>query len=338
MTKLTVAIVAAAVGSTEAWGSWWRRPTRNPTAPRGFAGNSKTLKEFGWSAHKHGKIGECKGDCDADYQCATGLKCFHRSSPGTVTGCMGRSVSSYDYCYRPVPTAYPTAYPTAFPTAYPTNPPSVAAHKDAKSLTTHGYNAHNLANVKKHGFGMCQGDCDNDSQCRGAMKCYHSSTHGVSLKFQTGCEGKTLSMHDYCYMPAAPTRFPTRKPTSPPVGTAHVDSKSLKTHGYNAHLLGGVQKHGFGMCQGDCDSDAQCRGSMVCFHSHKAGNTVTGCEGKTLAVHDYCYQPLKLSNPKRCQEWSCTEWCSFFDQATEDAGVYKANGCADDGVDSCQCA
>ena len=238
MTKITAAILAAGVGSTEAWG--WISPTRNPTAPHGFAGDSKTLKEFGWSAHKHGKIGECKGDCDADYQCATGLKCFHRSRPGTVTGCMGRSVSSYDYCYRPVP----TAYPTAFPTAYPTNPPSVAAHKDAKSLTTHGYNAHNLANVKKHGFGMCQGDCD---------------------------------------------------------------------------------------------SDAQCRGSMVCYQSHKSGNTITGCEGRTLAIHDYCYQPLKRSSPKRCQEWSCAEWCKFFDQAAEDAGVYAKNGCADDGADTCKC-
>ena len=134
-----------------------------------------------------------------------------------------------------------------------------------------------------------------------------------------------------------PTAFPTRKPTSPPVGTAHVDSKSLKTHGYNAHLLGGVQKHGFGMCQGDCDSDAQCRGSMVCYHSHKSGNTITGCEGKTLDIHDYCYEPNTLSSPARCQEWSCADWCKYFDQATEDAGVYAKNGCADDGADTCKC-
>ena len=77
---------------------------------------------------------------------------------------------------------------------------------------------------------------------------------------------------------------------------------------------------------------------MVCFHSHKSANTITGCEGKTLDIQDYCYLPLKLSNPMRCSEWSCTEWCTFFDLADEDAGVYKANGCIDDGLDGCGCA
>ena len=90
MTRLAAVIVAAAVGSAEA-----------ASQPKGFAGNGKTLKEFGWDAHTHGKIGECKGDCDSDTQCATGLKCFHRHTPGTVTGCAGRSVDAYDYCYDP---------------------------------------------------------------------------------------------------------------------------------------------------------------------------------------------------------------------------------------------
>lgn len=304
MTKLTVAIVAAAVGSTEAWGSWWRRPTRNPTAPRGFAGNSKTLKEFGWSAHKHGKIGECKGDCDADYQCATGLKCFHRSSPGTVTGCKGRSVSVYDYCYKPT-TRAPTRKPTRMPTRKPTQKPTVAANTYATP------------------YGSCTdiGPAATAPKFRFMYSCMTMKTSKCSAYDKNGAVAK----RDCC------------KCGGGEKNKAHKDTKTLTTHGYSAHNLAGVKKHGFGMCQGDCDSDAQCRGSMVCFHSHKAGNTVTGCEGKTLDIHDYCYEPNTLSSPARCQEWSCADWCKYFDQATEDAGVYAKNGCADDGADTCKC-
>jgi len=104
MTKFAVAIVAAAVGSAEA-----RRtkaptpyPTRYPTdLPEGFAGNSNTLKSFGLSAHHFGTLGECKGDCDYDRHCATGLKCFRRNTPGTITGCEGVSKLDHDYCYDP---------------------------------------------------------------------------------------------------------------------------------------------------------------------------------------------------------------------------------------------
>ena len=118
---------------------------------------------------------------------------------------------------------------------------------------------------------------------------------------------------------------------------AHLNTKTLTTHNYQAHTLANVKKHGLGMCQGDCDSDSHCRSGLKCYHSHQSGNIVTGCEGKTHLLHDYCYSPLKLSDPKRCQEWSCAEWCQFFDQAAEDAGVYKANGCGDDGMDTCAC-
>ena len=403
MTKITVAIVAAAaVGSAEAWGRSY--PTRKPTAPRGFAGNSKSLKEFGGSAHRHGKIGKCKGDCDYDYQCARGLKCFQQNwRYTTITGCEGRTKSNYDYCYDPTPTARPTRRPT---TAMPTRKPTTAAHLNAKTLTDHGFSAHTLKNVvKAKGLGMCQGDCDSDTHCQGSMKCFHSSSSGNTV---TGCEGKTAGYTDYCFQPKPKTPPPTRKPTAKPTeravtykndfgtctdigpgatspvfkfmyscktmklskcsgydkngavakrdcckcgGTAghqvhnangaHLDTKSLTTHGYDAHKLSNVVKHnGLGMCQGDCDSDAQCRGSMACYHSSTNGKSLkiqTGCEGKTEGAHDYCYQPNRKSSPERCLEWTCAEWCMYFDESTEAAGVYAKNGCVDDGADDCKC-
>ena len=304
MTKLAVAIVAAAVGSAEAFG-WHpafhsRKPTSTDAEKAKAHLDTKTLATHGYDAHtlanvqKHGGLGMCQGDCDSDSHCRSGLKCYHSHKGGNiVTGCEGKTHLAHDYCYEE------------------------NAHLDTKTLTTHGYQAHTLANVKKHGLGMCQGDCDSDSHCRSGLKCYHSHTGGNIV---TGCEGKTHLAHDYCYEE-----------------NAHLDTKTLTTHGYQAHTLANVKKHGLGMCQGDCDSDSHCRSGLKCYHSHKGGNTVTGCEGKTHLLHDYCYSPLKLSDPKRCQEWSCAEWCQFFDQAAEDAGVYKANGCGDDGMDTCAC-
>lgn len=40
-----------------------------------------------------------RGDCDRDSECATGLRCFHRSSSGPVPGC--DHVGGNDYCYVP---------------------------------------------------------------------------------------------------------------------------------------------------------------------------------------------------------------------------------------------
>ena len=48
------------------------------------------------------KMQICQGDCDKDSDCATGLKCFLRSTGERVPGCLtggGGDVANYDYCY-----------------------------------------------------------------------------------------------------------------------------------------------------------------------------------------------------------------------------------------------
>ena len=60
----------------------------------------------------------CQGDCDADGDCATGLKCFVRSaSSHTVPGCAGpyiKSSAHHDYCYLPGETVSPATQPGIF--------------------------------------------------------------------------------------------------------------------------------------------------------------------------------------------------------------------------------
>ena len=54
----------------------------------------------------------CIGECDADSQCASGLKCFQRAGHTAVPGCAGSGVAGWDYCYKPLPaTASATCKP-----------------------------------------------------------------------------------------------------------------------------------------------------------------------------------------------------------------------------------
>ena len=44
----------------------------------------------------------CKGECDADAQCAEGLKCFQREKGEPIPGCWGPGEGkTWDYCYDP---------------------------------------------------------------------------------------------------------------------------------------------------------------------------------------------------------------------------------------------
>jgi len=43
----------------------------------------------------------CIGECDADSQCAAGLKCFQRDNLDLVPGCRGEGTKNWDYCYSP---------------------------------------------------------------------------------------------------------------------------------------------------------------------------------------------------------------------------------------------
>ena len=41
-------------------------------------------------------------------------------------------------------------------------------------------------------------------------------------------------------------------------------------------------------------------------------------------------------NVAECKDWTCPQWCKWFDAAAENAGVYAANGC-DEETDHDQC-
>ncbi|KAL7464135.1 hypothetical protein ACHAXS_004469 [Conticribra weissflogii] len=192
-------------------------------------------------------LGLCEGDCDNDSDCANGLICYERSGTEPVPGCKGSGVSGKDYCYDPN-----LSSPTAKPTSPPTSAPTIRDNGNPSSSFP---------------LGICEGDCDNDSDCANGLICYErSGTEPVP-----GCEGSGVSGKDYCYDPnlssstSKPTSSPTSKPTSLFFSSpTHEPSNSpTKVPPSNLPLVimgdNGGDNFPLGRCEGDCDNHEQCQ-------------------------------------------------------------------------------
>lgn len=71
----------------------------------------------------------------------------------------------------------------------------------------------------------------------------------------------------------------------------HRGRKALKDIGNN------LGYKAYDRCEGDCDSDKDCRGRLKCFKNNKKKH-VPGCKGtrrynKNRGYHDYCYKPRR---------------------------------------------
>jgi len=129
------------------------------------------------------KYKECEGNCDADYQCAGDLKCWHRSAdhPAIPPGCSG----------------YPEVYPILFAT-----PP------DPTLAASYCYDPWKMPGLQYHGepsweckcLAECWGDCDSDRDCYGGLKCYQRN-HGDPIP--PGCRYGNVDPGegDFCYDP-----------------------------------------------------------------------------------------------------------------------------------------
>lgn len=111
-------------------------------------------------------LGECVGECDADSQCKSGLKCFQRSHGELIPGCHGLAAKDWDFCYDPA--------------------------KDDRG-TLGGGNSASATNLQP-----CVGECDADSQCAGSYKCFQRNGKAPV----PGCKGGGTHDWDYCYDPA----------------------------------------------------------------------------------------------------------------------------------------
>ena len=104
------------------------------------------------------------------------------------------------------------------------------------------------------GYGMCQGDCDKDSDCSGGLTCFQRDGYEPV----PGCSGLGKKGWDYC--------------------------TNIKEKALDSSRNGGT---GYGMCQGDCDKDSDCKAGLKCFQ-RDGDEAIPGCSGNAKNGWDYC--------------------------------------------------
>jgi len=239
----------------------------------------------------------CVGECDADSQCKTGLKCFQRTGLTPVPGCKGAGSKDWDYCYDPKGSATLSGGNAGGAT----NLFACTGECDADSQCKAGLKCFQRSNsetipgctgagsgkdwdycydpkwkpgtvtvvpvalggtndAKAKNLPACVGECDADSQCKAGLKCFQRT----GLTPVPGCTGTGSKDWDYCY-----------------------DPKGSKT--LSGGNVGGAKN--LATCTGECDADSQCASGLKCFQRSN-GETIPGCSGAGSGKDwDYCYDP-----------------------------------------------
>ena len=106
---------------------------------------------------------------------------------------------------------------------------------------------------------ICQGDCDSDDDCIGKLKCFQREGDGSNAP---GCQGNPSTNWDYCFN----------------------EQRAFLSHA-------SADGTNLGECQGDCDSDADCIGSLICYQRDGDGANPPGCQGsaETKKDWDFCF-------------------------------------------------
>jgi hypothetical protein len=172
---------------------------------------------------------------------------------------------------------------------------------------------------------LCEGDCDNDRDCAGVLKCFQRD--GLTgLTPVPGCSGSGISGYDYCIYPELKDFGVTPPASQLPLELCEgdCDNDSDCAFGLNCFERNGLtpvpgcsgngksnydyciypELKDFGitppasqlplqLCEGDCDYDSDCAGGLKCFYRNDL-TPVPGCSGSGISGYDYCISPPQL--------------------------------------------
>jgi hypothetical protein len=118
---------------------------------------------------------QCQGNCNDDSECAGGLECFRRNMATTksVPGCHGIADNGTDYCY---------------------DPDDLPLSQRVPILQDKGFN---WMPAEEFPLGLCEGDCDADSDCEGELVCFQR----YGNRPVPSCRGNATFDTDYCIRP-----------------------------------------------------------------------------------------------------------------------------------------
>ena len=149
-------------------------------------------------------------------------------------------------------------------------------------------------------LGRCEGDCDSDSDCRGALIC-HQRNDGERTP---GCYGAVPVSDDFCYESTASCTF----------GGDTVDISKLTPYhnlGNNPHQLASDPPTKLSLCEGHCRGDTDCGENLIC-HQRSLGEITHGCSGDAPVNMNFCFDPeLEIGlSPADCVQGKWFSHCS----------------------------
>ena len=247
-----------------------------------------------------GSIGSCQGTCLKDRHCAWGLNCYKVNIDGDlpVPGCTEvHPEAAEGYCYHP---------------------PS------EELVIVAGYNG-----LPEEAFPLqaCQGGCRHDGDCDYGLSCFQrdgmeeipgctglgqfkwdycyspkASSHGLVLQNPDNQLGKLQACQGECFRDSdcdwGLTCFSRKADESVPgcdgIGAPGKNYCHFPTDPKELVLMGhkGLPETAFPLdeCQGDCNSDLDCREGLVCRQRYDDAK-VAGCSGRGQGGKDYCARP-----------------------------------------------
>jgi hypothetical protein len=143
-------------------------------------------------------------------------------------------------------------------------------HRHDPKIHEHFYNDnYEYDHCDQYPMGSCQGDCDASYDCAGDLVCLQRDKYTTDYPIW-GCSGTPKSKDtDYCI---DPWKIPG-------------DNPYLIYWGNDGTWPSSV--YPFGRCQGDCDSDKDCRHGYKCVGPDSHGK-IPGCKGYIQKHAHYC--------------------------------------------------
>jgi hypothetical protein len=242
-------------------------------------------------------LGLCEGDCDIDEHCQEGLYCFQRSHYEVVPGCARGEFdeSRTDYCAPKTIVADPALDPSANlisspmqPTNSPVQPVTASPIQPEPSGTP----------------SVIPSTTPSDTP---------SATPSVAPSATPSTTPSNTPSATPSASPVPPnlSATPTEGPVTIPTLYPNNPQPLVSYHGNPP-----ADKLPLGLCEGDCDSDAQCQSGLVCLQRGPY-DPIPGCTGVDASKTDYCILPQPIGEEESNDSEGANE-----QEATNDPNAY----------------
>jgi len=192
-----------------------------------------------------GSYGLCEGDCDSDVDCIGDLVCFYRNGGEQVPGCndpYNNIIVHEDINFCCDPNVEGCGDPPA-------------GEFELISIGNDGYDIFPLP--------ICRGDCDNDDDCQGALRCFQREG-GEEVP---GCTGSPSIPDNYCGDATGIMFWVSGNEGDVPIVPFNDKDADL------------VLKTGLLACMGNCDSSSDCAEGFLCYNREPGDDTpAPGCQ------------------------------------------------------------